>query len=149
MILISPYAKAMRNGKKHPKNYPYWEKIVSLIGPENIIQIGVNGEAPLVPDCRFNLPFKEVKKLIDQCDFFISVDTFLPHMAHYYGKKGIVIFSQSDPKIFGYPDNINLLKDNRFIRENQFWLWEQCSYKENAFVKPEAVLSSVNLLRNK
>lgn len=145
MILISPFCKAMRDGKKHPKNYPveYWKKLISLIGEKNIIQIGVQGEERLVADCRFNLPFSVIKELVLECEYFICVDTFLQHMAHYYGKKGVVIFSQSDPKIFGYPENINLLKDVRFLRDKQFWLWEQCSYKENAFIRPEDVHKSI------
>ena len=54
MILIHPYAKPLKNGKENPKNYPYWEELISLIY-EPIIQIGVEGEKHLVPDFRKNL----------------------------------------------------------------------------------------------
>ncbi len=150
MILISPYSKQMRNGKKHPKNYPveYWKKLISMIGNEKIIQIGSIGEDRLASDCRLGLPFSALKELVESCDLFISVDTFLPHMAHHYGKRGIVIFSQSDPNIFGYSENVNLLKDKKHLRKEQFWLWEQASYKENAFIKPELVYKKVIELQN-
>jgi ADP-heptose:LPS heptosyltransferase len=151
MILISPFSNTLRNGKKNPKNYPvdYWKKLISIIGDKNVVQIGAIGEERLATDCRFGLPFNVIKELIDKCDFFISVDTFLPHMANHYGKHGIVIFSQSDPKIFGYPENINLLNDKKHLRTNQFWIWEQCNYKENAFVKPEVVYAKVMELKSK
>ncbi len=150
MILIAPYSAVMRNGKKNPKNYPieYWKKLIELLSNEEIIQIGVNGDEKLVSDCRLGLHMSEIKKLIDKCELFVCVDTFLQHMAHFYGKTGVVIFSQSDPKIFGYPENINLLKDERHLREKQFWMWEQCSYKGNSFINPQIVYESVQKLKN-
>lgn len=149
-ILISPYAKAMRNGKPNPKNFPYWKQLVQMLVADGheVIQLGTEGEVVLVPDFRKGLSFKEIKELIKSCDLFISIDTWLQHACHHYGKKGIVIFSQSDPRIFGYPDNINILKDRKYLRPTQFWLWEQAEYNKDAFVKPEVVINSVRTLQN-
>ena len=58
MILIAPYAKKLHNGRENPKNYPYWEELISLID-EPIVQIGVEGEQQLVPDFRKNLPISQ------------------------------------------------------------------------------------------
>lgn len=144
-ILISPFCKNMRNGKEHPKNFPYWNKLVELLLKDGhkLIQIGVEGEEQLSSDFRKGLSFKELKELIIECDLFISVDTWLQHAANHYGKIGIVIFSQSDPNIFGYPSNVNLLKDKKYLRHNQFWLWEQAEYNQDAFVSAEEVLEKV------
>ena len=49
MIIISPYSKALRSGKRNPKNYPYWQELIELI-KEPIVQIGIEGEEQLVPD---------------------------------------------------------------------------------------------------
>ena len=49
MIIIQPYAKPLVNGKRNPKNYPYWKELISKI-KEPIIQIGVEGEEQLVDD---------------------------------------------------------------------------------------------------
>ena len=54
------------------------------------------------------LSFADIRLLLDRVDFWISADNFFQHFAHYYGKKGFVIFALSDPKIFGWEDNINL-----------------------------------------
>ncbi len=145
MILISPYAKAMRNGQPHPKNYPYWPELVELIyknTDDGIVQLGLKGEKQLVASFRQNLAFHEIKKLLDVCRFFISIDSFLPHMAHHYGKNGVVLWGQSDPNIFGYKDNLNILKSRESLREKQFDIWEHTDYnktvfKAETFVEPE------------
>ena len=145
MIIISPYAKQMRDGKPHPKNYPYWEELVAKI-TEPIIQIGVTGEKQLVPDFRQNLPLSELAKLVNECTTWISVDSFFQHFCWDLKKPGIVLFGQSDPKIFGHPENINLYSSPAYFREKQFWLWEQATFNAKAFVTPEVVLASLSKL---
>jgi len=139
MILIAPYSKLLRNGKNNPKNYPYWKELISLI-KEEIIQIGTDHEEQLVPEFRRNLPLGDLRYLIGECRTWISVDSFFQHLAWDCGKKGIVLFGPSDPLIFGHPENINLLEDRSYLREKQFWWWEQCEYRKEAFVKPAEVL---------
>lgn len=67
----------------------------------------------------------ELKEKLPEYDYFISVDTFLPHMINTenINVPGIVIFSYSDPKIFGYPQNLNVYNDPKLFRENQFEFW--------------------------
>jgi ADP-heptose:LPS heptosyltransferase len=139
MIIISPYSKPLRNGLENPKNYPYWEELISQI-KEPIVQVGVDEEKQLVEDFRKNLTIPELRTLIGECRTWISVDSFFQHLAWDCGKPGIVVFGQSDPQIFGHPENINILKHRFYLREQQFWWWEQCDYKEDAFVKPAEVL---------
>jgi hypothetical protein len=54
-------------------------------------------------------------------------------------------FGQSDPNIFGYPGNINLLKDRSYLRPEQFlhWWHETVFYKEDAFVSAETVTETL------
>jgi ADP-heptose:LPS heptosyltransferase len=138
MIIIAPYAQKLRNGKNNPKNYPWWPELISLInGP--IVQIGIEGETQLVEDFRKNLPLDELKSLVLECRTWISVDSFFQHFAWDLNKPGIVLWGQSDPLIFGHPENTNLLKDRNYLREKQFWWWEQCDYNAEAFVKPEEI----------
>jgi hypothetical protein len=54
-----------------------------------------------------------------------------------------VIWSQSNPLIFGHEENINLLKDKKYLRKEQFYLWEQCEYNKDAFVEPTTVLKHI------
>jgi ADP-heptose:LPS heptosyltransferase len=142
MIIISPYAKKMRVDKLHPKDYPYWKELIKLID-EPIVQIGIDGETPLVNDFRKNLSLDELKKLVLEAKTWISVDSFFQHFCWDIGKYGIVLFGQSDPKIFGHPENINLLKDTRYLRKQQFWWWEQTDHIKESFVKPVEVITAL------
>jgi hypothetical protein len=139
MIIISPYAQKLRNNNNNPKNYPWWPDLISMIN-EPIIQVGIDGEQQLVDDFRKNLSLNELKDLVLQCRTWISVDSFFQHFAWDIGKYGIVLWGQSDPNIFGHPENINLLKDRKYLREKQFWWWEQCDYNADVFVKPLEVV---------
>ena len=139
MIIISPYAKKLKNGKENPKNYPYWKELIELIN-EPIIQVGVDGEEQLVPDFRKNLTINELKDLLSECRTWISCDSFFQHLAWDHGKSGVVLFSVSDPLIFGHPENTNLLKSRDCLAENQFYWWEMTEYDKNKFVTPQEVL---------
>jgi len=139
MIIISPYAKALRSGKQNAKNYPYWKELIALI-KEPIIQVGVEGEKQLVDDFRKNLSLKELENLINECRTWISCDSFFQHFAWDKKKYGIVLWSVSDPLIFGHTENINLLKDRKNLVSNQFLWWEDTEHDPYKFVQPEEVL---------
>jgi ADP-heptose:LPS heptosyltransferase len=140
MIIIHPFAKPLNNGKVNPKNYPYWKELISKID-EPIVQVGITGEEQLVDDFRQNLSIKELEALIAECRTWIAVDSFFQHLAWRAGKKGIVLWSVSDPNIFGHPENINLLTDRVNLASNQFLWWEFTEYDENKFVKPDEVIN--------
>lgn len=145
IILISPFSRQMRNGKRNPKNYAFWPELIEKIlelGHE-IIQIGRVGEDKLVPDCRFGLALYEVTALVLSCDLWISVDNFLPHLANHTSKPGIVLFGRSDPNIYGYDQNINIIKDRKYLREKQFDIWEVIDYSEDVFVTPNFVIDKI------
>jgi ADP-heptose:LPS heptosyltransferase len=139
MIIISPYAKKLSNGKRNPKNYPHWERLIQMID-EPIVQVGITGETQICTDFRQNLPISDLKDLLKECRTWISCDSFFQHLAWSVGKPGIVLWSVSDPLIFGHPENINLLKDRSCLAPNQFLWWESCEYDESKFVEPEDVI---------
>ena len=139
MIIIAPFAQKLRTGDQNPKNYPYWEELISMID-EPIIQVGVEGEKQLVEDFRKGLPISELKELLKDCRTWISVDSFFQHLGWIENKKGIVLWGPSDPLIFGHPENINLLKDRKYLVPNQFIWWEATEYQAERFVKPHEVM---------
>lgn len=142
MIIISPYSKQMPDGKPNPKNYPFWPELIKLID-EPIIQIGIESEDQLVPDFRKNLSIAELKDLLKECRTWISCDSFFQHLAWSEKKQGIVLWSITDPLIFGHPENINLLKDRSYLSPKQFvWMSEQTLNLE-AFVSPEEVITNL------
>lgn len=139
MIIIAPFAKKLISGKRNPKDYPYWEQLVAQI-KEPIVQVGIDGEQQLVDDFRKNLPLSELRKLIQECRTWISCDSFFQHLCWDEKKPGIVLWGVSDPLIFGYTENINLLKDRSYLAENQFLWWEFTEHKDYRFVRPDEVL---------
>ena len=145
MIIISPYSKKLMNGNPNPKNYPYWPELINQL-KEPIIQIGIEGEAQLVDDFRPNLPMAELIKLLHSCTTWISCDSFFQHLAWLENKPGIVLWSVSDPLIFGHPENINLLKDRANLAKDQFLWWEDQEYQKDAFIHPNEVIKNLKLL---
>lgn len=145
MIIISPYSKKLLNGKENPKNYPYWRELIAMID-DHIVQVGVEGEEQLVPDFRKNLSIAELRQLLRECKTFISCDSFVQHLGWDVGKKGIVLWSVSDPNIYGHPENINLLKDRKYLAENQFLWWEFVNHNPESFVSPEEVFYNLQNL---
>jgi ADP-heptose:LPS heptosyltransferase len=149
-ILIFPYTSKLRNGTENPKNYPYWDSLVKLLKENNyhVVQVSLSTDAiiPMVDECKQNLTFQQIKELLNDCHSWISIDSFVPHLVNCekINKQGIVIFSQSNPKIFGYEQNINLLKDKKYLRPDQFNIWEQAKYNDKAYVLPNVVLSNLN-----
>lgn len=146
MIIISPYSKKLTNDKINPKNYPFWRELIPLIN-EPIVQVGVEGEEQLVPDFRKNLPLPELRALLRECKTWISCDSFMQHLGWDEGKRGIVLWSVSDPLIFGHPENVNLLKDRSCLVENQFLWWNYTEHDPDKFVRPqEVVLALTSIL---
>jgi hypothetical protein len=153
VILISPYSKKLRrklsSGKEidvaNPKNYPHWKEVVAELS--DVVQIGVTGEEQLVEDFRTDLALNIITDLARECLTWISVDNFFPHLVHYeLRKSGVVIWGMSDPKIFGYPENINLLRDEKYLRRDQFDVWVNEPYNSNIFVEPDIVIEAVKSL---
>jgi ADP-heptose:LPS heptosyltransferase len=106
-------------GNPNAKSYPYWDE---LTGHDIKVLEG-------------KLSTQEIIDLVNWSDKWVSVDTFLPHFCAYHKlKPGIVIFAKSDPEIFGYKHNINLLKDRKYLRAEQFKWWKDEPINKEAFV---------------
>lgn len=144
-IIIQPFAARLPSGLENAKNYPHWEKLVELLEAQghDILQVGVFGEKQLVQDFRPNLSLKEHKEMLDHADMFICVDSWYQHFAHYYGKRGIVLFGPSNPRIFGWKENMNLFADAKYFRKYQFDIWHSEIHKPEAFVSAEEVVEWV------
>lgn len=149
-VIIAPYSAALRTKPINPKSYPvrFWQQVVAKLNALDIevIQIGVQGEQRVEGVSQFIIgwPLPKLRELIEDCDTWASVDSFLPHFCFSERlKSGVVIFSQSDPLVFGHPENVNLLKDRKYLRALQFQGWEDVPYNEAAFVLPEVVVEAV------
>lgn len=144
MIIISPFPRTLRNGKRNAKEYPYWKELVKLLEQQDkVVQIGVPNEKQFCKDVKKGLPLRDLMNLIKSCNYWISVDNFLQHMAHHIPKPGVVLWGVSDPNIFGYSENINILKSRDNLRKNQFAMWEEVEYNPNVFVTPNEILERI------
>lgn len=141
MIIISPWAKNLMNGHLNPKSPPnaWWNELISLI-KEPIIQIGLKGEQQLVNNFKQNLSINNLCELLQECRTFITIDSFFQHLAWEQEKPGIVIWGQSNPKIFGHDIHTNLLKGEEFLMKDQFLMWELVPYRADCFVSPKEVI---------
>lgn len=150
VILISCWAKPLRSGGWNAKNpsKEWWYKIIKLLKEKGYMvwQCGQGAEIKLKFADR-HLWDKDLWALaqdIKSCTAWASVDNFFHHFALLQCQKpGVVIWSQSDPEIFGHDKNINLLKDKQYLRPKQFELWENATYNKDAFVEPEEVIQAI------
>jgi len=140
-IIISPYSRGLSNSK----NYPYWTEVISLLKGYNIIQLGLGGEPVFTGTSFMDEPLNKVEDLLMKVGIFISVDNFLPHMADYLGVRGVVLFGPSDPEIFGHSTHINLLKDRKFLRGDQygFYMGYTWGHSQEGWVKPDEIIRAV------
>lgn len=146
MIIISPYSHVMPNGAKNPKTYPYWQQVINQLVAhgKKVVQVGTFNEVRFLhTETQFGKPCRELKQLVKTCETWASVDNFFPHLCSHTEKSGVVIWSRSDPLIFGYPTNENLLKSRLYLRPDQFGKWTDCSYVEEAFIDPTVVVNAI------
>jgi len=146
-ILISPFAAKLPTGNRNPKNWPYFAEMVQLLNREGseVIQIGVKGEDRIEGVGQFIVgwPLRKLREL--EWNSYVSVDNFWPHYCHQERLKGgIVVWGQSDPQVFGYPENINLIKSRSYLRPLQFAHWFDVQYNPDVFVTPDVVMDALH-----
>ena len=126
-----------RGNLQNAKSYPYWDELISLLKDDEVKEIkGI-------------MPIKEIVELVNWCDVWLSIDSFLPHLCAYYKlKTGIVIWGKSDPELFGYKHNNNILKSHENLRKDQFRWWKDVVWNKADFYPAETILSEINKLRN-
>jgi len=128
------------DSKFKAKEYPYMTELVKMLndsGHEVIYAKSITGFYTL----------DELNELILSCDTYIAVDSFFQHYAWYLGKKGIVLFGKSDPRIFGHSENINLYKKDR-LRKFQFLYWKNEIQELDDWVSPHIVLTQILNISN-
>jgi hypothetical protein len=148
-IIISPYSRKLRSGYMNPKNYPYWRMVVEILRRHrhiHTIQIGQKNESLIRADELItNCSLEGLRIHLNECDAWASVDNFWHHFCALYNKTkpGVVVWGKSDPLIFGYPWNTNLLKSRTCLRNKQFDIWEAEKFDPSIFIEPEIVAEAI------
>ena len=134
----------------HPvKMYPYWTYLSILLKEKGHIvkQLKFLNE-PAVNNVEIvDNPshIKIVELLKDKNSYLISNDSFIPHLLNYHlpNKKSFVLFGVTDPKIYGYSQNINILKSNNFLLPNQFLNLDKLKSDKNIWPEPIFILEII------
>lgn len=149
MILIHAVGTRQKNGDVNAKTYPYWPELLKLLRPRfgEVTQVGIKGDQQLVKNFKANLSIAELTELLQQSDLWVSIDSFLPHLAHHCAKPGVVLWGPSDPLIYGYPENLNLLKDRSLLRKDQFGIWDGYPFDPRAFVEAREAANQIEEYR--
>jgi len=149
-ILLHPYAARLPEYQQvNPKNYHRWPEVVAQLNAAGyeVVQVGVKGEARVEGVGQFIVgwPLNRLHEIVAACASWVAVDSFFPHFVHVEcgGKPGVVVWGQSNPDHWGHPQNINLLKDRRYLREWQFQSWWAAQFNPEAFVEPHVVVEAV------
>jgi hypothetical protein len=144
MAIISPWSRHPQNAK----NYPYWNKLMFGLATKGwgLIQVGIDGERKLDGcEYKWDLQLNELEELVRAVGYFISCDNFLHHLAYSVGVQGVTLFGPSDPLIFGYPTQVNILKSRNYLRKDQFgfykdYVWE---HAREGWYEAEEVLKKI------
>ena len=149
-ILIFPWAKRLRKEpfQHNPKDYNAWPELVRLLREEGFktIQISLPGEEEIGADELITgKSLKEISEMIKDSQTVITIDSFANHLCWNLKKRAVVLFSQSDPRIYGHDSNMNLLKDRKYLRQGykQFDTWESAEYLAEAFMSPKEVVEKM------
>ena len=112
------------------KSYPFWDEL--------------NLKDHEVKEIKGILSSQELIDLVNWCDTWVSIDSFLPHFCAYHKlKPGIVLWGTSDPLIFGYKHNTNLLKNRKYLRNEQFKWWKDEVNNPDTFLSTDTILQSI------
>ena len=79
-VIISPFSRSLPDGRRNPKDYPYWSEVIKELKKKDIhlLQIGVIGEKVLegVDEFLPNLSLEKLADLAISCDTWVSRQLF-------------------------------------------------------------------------
>jgi len=151
-IAIAPFSKINVPIPFNPKNWPFWGELVSVLKKQGhkITQFAVAGEPSFgCHEFCVNAKMDKVKEILSKMDFCICVDTWLQHACNTLGIPCIVIWSVTDPEIFGYPHHVNLIGDKECFSENQYATIDGILAgvkKQLVFVPVDSVIKALSLI---
>jgi len=156
ILIVAPYPARIPNGKKNCKEYPWWNELTSLIKEKTdyVIYQFVSLEEKKLSHIDYYIDtfnkLWEQEKLIKSCTCWISVDNYFHHFMNVIdsGKKGIVLWGKTDPLIYGYPGNVNMLKDRANLRKQKFSVLGIEDFDPKVFYRPTEVLEVLEELIN-
>ncbi len=147
-VVIACWAAKLPTGIHNAKNYHAWPQLVALLNAEGheVIQVAGRDEERVEGVATFlqAFPLDKLEQVLREADCWVSIDSWMPHFcATMRLKSGIVLWSQSDPRIWGYKHNINLHKPE-YLRPWQYAPWYDVAHNADAFVEPQVVMDALH-----
>lgn len=133
------------------KEWPYFAEFIELYPDIEFIEVLIDGQTVTKGATPFIGTRSEIIKLLKESDYFISIDSWLQHLAAMQTKvKGLVIFSRSNPAIFGYSKFVNVFESHTYFKANPYEAWNPTDLQLEAFPSIEKVQNAfAKLLDNK
>ncbi len=135
----------------NPKDYPEHlaEELIAKLKKQfpdyELIQICMPNDYKYEAHQVIEAPtFEKLTEMMQNCSTWIGIDSMLAHLGAYLNKPGIVLWGQSDPELFGHKTNVNLLKDRKYLRSRQWYVWNhETKLIDEAFVSPDEIITSL------
>jgi len=132
------------------KNWPYFADLIALNPEVEFIEILIPGQVPVEGATPFTGTRREIINLLNECSLFISIDSWLQHLAKWNtDADGVVIFSRSNPALFGYKEFENVFKSNKYFKASPYEAWGPMDILADAFPTVEQVQNSFVKLLHK
>jgi len=172
-IIIHPFADYSTinfESKSANKDWEidYWQYVIDVLVNKGyeIIQLGLASEYIFnnVTSLVGHTSLRECFALIKYCDFFISIDTYIIHVANAFNKYGIVLWGRTNPFRVGYAYHFNIFKltscpelfcgrpENALLdcspHKKNFMPWKCLTRNCMKAISPPDVFNCVECLRN-
>ena len=108
-VTINPTSFCSKNEEWDISN---WTKIISQFPQIDFIQIGKSDEQKIsgAIDYRGVYNLRECIAILKNSKIYLGVDSFFGHVASAFDIKGIILFGDSSPFVYGHDNNINIYK---------------------------------------
>lgn len=90
-----------------------WNQLVANHPDIIFIQLGYEKEEKVEGsvDLRGKTTLRQAMSIIKHSDSFVGIESFFAHVTNAFNKKGVVLFMDSSPMLWGHENNINIYKN--------------------------------------
>lgn len=108
-VAIHITSESSKNNRWHLDS---WEELVKRHPDITFVQIGIASEEKVegAVDMRGQTTLRQAIALVKHTDSFVGVESFFGHSTNAFDKKGVVLFTDSSPDVWGHDNNINIYK---------------------------------------
>ncbi|WP_217602936.1 glycosyltransferase family 9 protein [Chitinophaga sp. GbtcB8] len=89
-----------------------WNQLVAAHPDIDFIQLGLAKEEGVTNaiDLRGKTTLRQALSIIKHADSFVGIESFFAHVTNAFQKRGVVLFMDATPMLWGHQNNINMYK---------------------------------------